>query len=221
MKANQRLTLSAVLAAVIFGIGYFVAVVIPGAGSAKASDYTKFYSSDGKQTAAAILFVVLFVGCMAMLWFFSELRSRLAEATLTRLAFTATIVGVVAVLAGASVLGGPAASVQGTDAAYVGNATASAFAQAGLALFLLGGMYSFAFAALLLTIALAREALLPKPAWIVAGILAIATFGSFFWFPGFAFLAWVLLTGVVVGMREASPAASAPVKATQRPASAS
>jgi hypothetical protein len=216
MKANQRLTLSAVLAAVVFGIGYFIAVVIPGAGSASASDYTKFYTSDSKQTVAAILYVALFVGCMAMLWFFNELRARLVEDTLTRLAFTATVVGVVAVLAGAAVLGGPAASVQGTDAAYVGNATASAFAQGGLALFLLGGMYSLGFAALLLTIALARQALLPKPAWIVAGILAIATFGSFFWIPGFAFLAWVLLTGIVVGTREGAPAAAA-VAASRTP----
>jgi branched-subunit amino acid transport protein len=211
MKANQRLMLSAVLAAILFGIGYVLAVFIPGAGDTPNSDYTKFYNSDSKMTFAIVLSIVLLIGCMAMLWFFNELRERLPESVLTRLAYSAAILGFIGILAGAAVIGGPAGSKQSTDAAFVGIPTASAFAQAGLSLMLVVGMYSFAFASLLFTIAAARHGLFPKWLNIVGILLAIATFGSFFWIPGYAFVAWVALTGIVVGMREGSPAGASAI----------
>ena len=108
MQPRLRFLISGVLAAIVFGAGYFVAVVVPGAGDTTVHDYTSFYASDSRMTAASLLFVALIAGSLLMLWFFTELRAQLPDSLLVRIAYGAAIVGVIALPVGASILGGPA-----------------------------------------------------------------------------------------------------------------
>jgi hypothetical protein len=108
MEPRLRFALSAVLAPIVFGVGYYVAILIPGAGNTPDKDFADFYNSDGKIAMALVLFFVLVAGCLIMLWFFNELRARLPEGMLTRIGYSAAVVGVVAVPAGAAIMLGPA-----------------------------------------------------------------------------------------------------------------
>jgi hypothetical protein len=207
-----RFALSAVLAAIVFGVGYWVAILIPGAGSSTDKDFTDFYNSDGKMAIATVLFFVLVAGCLAMLWFFNELRARLPEGMLTRIGYAAAVVGVVAVPAGAAIMMGPTGGQQNSNtsnAGFVGIPVAHAFASAGLYLILGVGMTGFALAALMMSLAARRGVLLPNWLVVVGVILAILTLGSFFWIPGYAFLIWVVIVGIVVGIRDDPAAAHA------------
>jgi hypothetical protein len=202
MKPNLRFALSAALAAVVFGIGYYVFIFFPGAGDTPDSDFTTFYASDNKMNTAMILSGILLVGSLAMLWFYNELRARLPGGMLVSVGYAAGMVGVVAAPLGAFAMGGPAGAYQQTTHAdLIGSGVAMAFAQMGLGITLFLGMTSFAVSAILLSLAARRSGLLPSWLGIVGIILGVATLGSFFWAPGYAFLIWVFMTGVVVGMR--------------------
>ena len=51
MQPRLRFLISGLLAALVFGAGYCVAVVVPGAGDTTVHDYTSFYASDSRMTA--------------------------------------------------------------------------------------------------------------------------------------------------------------------------
>lgn len=212
MEPRLRFALSAVLAAIVFGVGYYVAILIPGAGDTSDKDFTDFYNSDGKMMTALVLFFVLVAGSLAMLWFFNELRARLPEGMLTRIGYAAAVVGVVAVPAGEGIILGPSGARQNSpasDAGFVGLPIARSFAQSGLIVTLGLGMTGFALATLMMSLAARRGALLPNWLVVVGVVLGVVTLGSFFWFPGYAFLIWVLITGIVVGTRGDTAAARA------------
>jgi len=116
MRSNLRFALSAVLAAVVFGVGYVVPIMIPGAGNTIDKDFTNFYSSDQKMGTAVLLFFVLVAGSLIMLWFFNELRARLPEGMLSRVGYAAAgdaVGGVVGLgrWAGGGDVGGAAGAV--------------------------------------------------------------------------------------------------------------
>jgi cyanate permease len=69
------------------------------------------------------------------------------------------------------------------------------------------GMTGFALATLMMSLAARRGALLPNWLVVVGVVLAVVTLGSFIWFPGYAFLIWVLIVGIVVGIRADTTAA--------------
>ena len=204
MRSNLRFALSAVLAAVVFGVGYVVPIMIPGAGNTIDKDFTNFYSSDQKMGTAVLLFFVLVAGSLIMLWFFNELRARLPEGMLSRVGYAAAVVGVIAVPAGVAIMAGPLGAQQNSTAStagFVGIPIAHSFAQAGLFLTLGLGMTGFALATLMFSLAARGGALLPNWLVIVGVILAILTLGSFFWIPGYAFVIWVLIVGIIAGTR--------------------
>ena len=209
MQPRLRFLISGVLAAIVFGAGYFVAVVVPGAGDTTVHDYTSFYASDSRMTAASLLFVALIAGSLLMLWFFTELRAQLPDSLLVRIAYGAAIVGVIALPVGASILGGPAGAQQNAVGGFVGVPVAAAFAEAGLGIMLGLGMGGFAVATLLMSIAGHRSALFPKWLAIVGGALGVLGLASYFWIPGLAIVAWVLVTGVTLG--RSSQLSDAPV----------
>lgn len=164
-----------------------------------ANDYNSFYASDSRMTAASILFFALIGGCLLMLWFFTELRAQLPDGLLSRIAYSAAIVGVVALPAGASILGGPAGAQQSASTEFVGVPVAAAFAQAGLGLMLGIGMVGFALATLLMSIAARRSGLVPSWLGFLGSALGVLAMASYFWLPGFAFVIWVFVTGVTLG----------------------
>ena len=128
----------------------------------------------------------------------------------SRIGYAAAVVGVVAVPAGAAIMLGPSgAHTQGSNASntdFVGIPIALSFAQAGLILMLGVGMTGFALATLMMSLA-ARRGALPNWLVVVGVVLAVVTLGSFIWVPGYAFLIWVLIVGIVVGIGDDTAAA--------------
>lgn len=211
MQPRIRFLISGVLAALVFGAGYCVAVVVPGAGDTTVHDYTSFYASDSRMTAASLLFVALIAGSLLMLWFFTELRAQLPDGLLVRIAYGAAVVGVVALPVGASILGGPAGAQRAASGGFVGVPVAAAFADAGLGIMLGLGMVGFAVATLLTSIAARRSGLFPRWLGILGGGLGVIGLASYFWIPGFAIAVWVLVSGVTLG--RSSQLSDAPVPA--------
>jgi hypothetical protein len=204
LEPRTRFLISGVLAAIVFGIGFTVAVTIPGSGGdVTDSTFTKFYNSDPRMTRALILAVALVAGCLLMLWFFTELQARVPDTMLSRVGYRAATIGVVALPIGAFIMGGPAGAVQSNSSAFVGVPTANAFAQGGLGVMLIVGMTAFALSALLFSLAAGQAGLFPKWLKFTGVVLAVLTLGSFFWIPGYFFVIWVLLTAIYVGTRSA------------------
>jgi hypothetical protein len=195
---------------VVFGIGFAAAVAIPGAGSATAKDMTDYYNSDGRMVVAGVLTLCLLLGCLAMIWFFNELNDRLNHGMLTRVAFSLAMIGIICSMAGLAVMVGPTAALQGgpADAKFVGVDAAFAFAQVGLLLVLGGAFTAFALASLLYTIAAMRLGAIAKPFYIACYVLFVITLGSFFWIPGYGFIAWVAVMGIGTYVRSEAVATS-------------
>ena len=200
MTARVRLLTSAVLAAIAFGIGFFDLVFIPGAGDTTANDFTRFYDSDARKTFALVLLIVAAIGSLLMIWFLEELRTRLPDDVLARVGRGAAWIGIILVPVAAGIMGAPAA--QGNDIEFAGVPVANAFSQAGLGIALVVGMPALGIAAVLLTLAMRRAGVLPNAVAWGGIILGIITLASFFWIPGYAYLLWVLMVGIVVSMRE-------------------
>lgn len=213
MTSRQRLVLSAIVAAVVFGIGFAIAVTIPGLGGSKSQAVTDYYNNDTKMNTAFVLFWVFALGCLAMVWFFNELSARFEQTVLTRVAFSSAMFGIVASAAGAAVMCGPTMALDAGSpgAKFVGVDVAVAFTQGGAALMLGVGFAAFTLTSLLYTIAAMRSRLVTKPFYIACYALVFITLGSFFWIPGYAFLFWAVVMSVGLYLREATAAARMPV----------
>jgi hypothetical protein len=204
MTSNTRLRLAALLAAVLFSVGYLVVLIIPGGGDVTIKDFTDYYDSDGRMRASFVLMVVLLFAAWAIVWFFAEAKARLDDGLLTRMATSASLVGSGALVVGAAILGGPTGVQMSSDEDFVGMPIAHTFAQAGLGVMLFVGMGSLALATALVSIAAHRHAAVPR--WLSVGgvIVAVLMVGSYIWLPGYIFPVWVLAFGLV-GLRERAP----------------
>lgn len=205
MRTHSTVMISAIVAAVLFAIGYSIVAVIPGGGGATEEDFTNFYGGDPSFFNTFLLLLALLAGCLALVWFFSELRARLPEQVLSRTAYGASLVGAAALAIGGAILFGPAGVQMNGDAAFVGAPVAHAFAQAGLAVMLGIGMYSLALAVGLYSFALRRANMAPM--WLSIGGMAVAVLllGSYIWLPGYLLVIWILVVGLI-GLRR-DPAA--------------
>lgn len=196
MDQRQRLLVSAIVAAVLFTIGYMIVLVIPGGGDVTDEDFTDYYDSDGRMFLGFVMSLVLLAGCLGLGWFFTEVRGAI-EGVLVRVASVASIVGIAAVAGGGAVLAAPGSVQQNSDADFVGVPIAHAFAQAGLGLMVGVGMLSFALATLLVSLAQRRGALIPPWfAWVGVAV-SVVMLGSYIWAPGLVFPVWVLVFGVL------------------------
>jgi hypothetical protein len=195
--------ISAIVAAVLFAIGYAVGLVIPGGGTTTEEDFLDFYGGDPSFVVPLLLVLTLIAASWALLWFFTELRARLPDQVLSRTAYAVAIVGAGALAIGGALLFAPAGVQMNGDAAFVGAPVAHAFAQAGLGAMLAVGMYSFALAVGLFSLALRRAALVPG--WLSVGgiVVAVLLLGSYIWAPGYLLPLWVLVVGVV-GLRRSA-----------------
>lgn len=220
VTSRQRLLLSAFVAAIVFGIGFAIAVTIPGLGGSKAQDVTDYYNNDTQMNIAFLLFWAFVLGSLAMVWFFNELNARLESGILTRVAFSAAMLGIVASIAGASVMAGPTMSLDAgaSGAKFVGVDAALAFSQGGAALMLGMGFAAFALSALLYTMAASRQGAVTKPFYIACYVLFVISLASFFWIPGYAFILWVAVMGIGLYVGEGATAAPRVPTAERAPA---
>jgi hypothetical protein len=199
MNSKLTLRLSALVSSVLFTIGYCMVIVVPGAGDAnKEKDFTDFYDSDAKMLVAFLMGIALVAGALALVWFVSEVRSRLADDTLSRVGYTGPVIGASAAAIGGAIMLAPTGVQQNSDAGFVGVAIAHTFDQAGLGVMLLLGMTSLALATALFSLGAKRARLLPPWAGWAGVVVAVVMLGSYIWLPGLIFPVWVLSFGLAL-----------------------
>lgn len=204
MTSNPRLRLAALLAAVLFSVGYLVVLIIPGGGDVTAKDFTDYYDSDGRKRVALVLMLVLIAAAWALVWFFAEVKARLADDTLSRTASGVSLLGCGALAAGAAILFAPTGVQLTSNDDFVGVPIAHTLGQAGLWVMLFCGMWSLALATALVSISAHRQALVPR--WLSIGgvVVSVLMIASYIWVPGYIFPIWIVVFGLV-GMRERAP----------------
>jgi hypothetical protein len=159
---------------------------------------------------------VLTVGCLATLWFFTEVWDRYADDILTRIGRSATMIGLGGVAAGGLILIAPAGVQLNTDRDYPGIEIANTFAQAGFAVMLILGIFALALAVCLASVQAWRTGAAPR--WFaVAGLVAaVIMLGSYIWIPGFIFPVWILATGVVGLHHQSASSQATPTRVRNR-----
>lgn len=204
MTSNAQLRVSALLAAALFSIGFLVVLVIPGGGEVSAKDFTDYYDSVGRKRVALVLAFVLIAAAWALVWFFAEVRARLADDALGRVASGVSLLGSGALAVGAAIMLAPTGAMLASDADFVGVPIAHTLAQAGLGVMLSVGMWSLALATALLNVAAHRQGVVPR--WLSIGgvFVSVLMLASYIWVPGYIFPIWLVVFGLV-GLRERAP----------------
>ncbi|HVL04397.1 MAG TPA: hypothetical protein VM388_00270 [Acidimicrobiales bacterium] len=188
------------IGSVLFLVGLFLLATVPGGGDVDAAQFQEFYVTDDGTATAILGMFVMTLGCLALLWFLWELRTSIGT-PLAGLGFASGATGLALVVAGAALLEAPSGVQAFSDADFVGEQVAHAFAQAGWAAILVGG-------ALFLGLAIAISSLAARqtgalPAWVtVAGfVVAALQLGAFIWLPSLAIPVWFLLAALTAGQR--------------------
>jgi hypothetical protein len=180
------------------------ALYIPGGGTPTDQDFTNFYSSDSNIALAVILGVVLVAGCLCLVWFFNELRSRLPDGMLARTTHGIAMIGVVGLAVGAVLIVAPASvQMNSSTAPFVGIPIANTFAQAGIGAMVSVGIISLLVATILYSIALRRSSLVPSWLSIYGFVTAFLMLGSIIIVPAVFFPIWLIVLGLV-GVRQRS-----------------
>ncbi len=198
MTSDMRLRVSAVLAALLFSVGYIVVLMVPGGGDVTDRDFTDFYDSDDRIFVSFLLYVVLLAAAWSIVWFFTEVKARLRDDLLSQAALAIALLGCGGLTIGGALLSAPGGVQMNSDAGFVGIPIAHTFAQAGLGVMLVVGMYSLALATALVSVAARRDALVPSWLSIAGIVIAVLMIGSFIWLPGYVFPLWILTFGLFV-----------------------
>ena len=207
MTPKTRLLVSAVLAALLFAIGYAIVVVIPGGGEVTAEEFADFYEGDASMATPFMLLLALLAGAWSLVWFFSELRSRLPTDMLATVGYRAALLGAAGLPIGGALLFAPAGVQMNSDSDFVGVEIAHTFAQAGLGTMLLVGMLSLALAVVLFSLALRRAGLVPGWLGIAGIVIGILMLASYVWVPGYLLVIWVLAVAILASEGRDNPAA--------------
>jgi hypothetical protein len=212
-SGQVRGRIAAIAAALVFTVGFggFLFLGPPGGGNTAAKDVADYYHSTGSVVTGAVFGFVQIAGCLLLMWFFTELRSRLADTMLTQVGYTFAIVGAALIMAGTLIFLGPSGVKLYTGSSfggglYVGLPATLAAAQSGLGVMLFGGVYSVAAAVFLLSLAALRQhAALPRWLAIAGMVIGVLLVGSLVGTPALLLVLWVLLVAAT-GFR--SPAAT-------------
>jgi hypothetical protein len=218
MSERTRFLTSAVVAALLFSIGYAIVLIVPGGGTVAEDDFLSFYVRDRSFATIFLLLLAMLAGSWALVWFFSEVRARLGDSVLARTAWGASIAGATALAIGAALLFAPSGVQMNGEADFVGVPVAHTFAQAGLGVMLGVGMYSLAVAIALFSVAFQRAHLVPN--WLAVGglVIAVLLLGSYIWAPGYLLPVWIVLIGAI-GLRERQAVETSTHRASMQSAS--
>ncbi len=210
-QSQVRGRVAAVATALVFTIGFGGSLFLgpPGGGTTSETAVTDYYRSTGNLVTGAIFGLITVAGCLLMMWFFTELSSRLADTMLTRVGHTIAIVGSALIIVGTEILLAPTGVRLFTGASFgggtfVGVSSAITAGQAGIGVMLFGGVYSLATAIFLLSLA-ARRQRTALPGWLaVAGmVIGVLLVASVIGTPALLLVVWLLLvaaTGFRSGM---------------------
>jgi hypothetical protein len=206
-RAGQvRGRVAAIAAAVVVTVGLagFIWVGSPVGDTRGMSAVVSYYHQDTSVVAGAVLGFVLEVGCLLLIWFFAELRSRLADTMLTQVAYTFAVVGAALVMAGTGIMLGPTGVDLVPNGTFVGASVALAVIEAGVCVVILGGIYPIAAAIFMLSLAALRQrAALPTWLAIVGMVFGVLLTTSLLIVPISLLAIWLM---VVAGTGFRQPA---------------
>jgi hypothetical protein len=185
-----------VLAGLVFGAGLFTVLLLPAGGAVSDRRVSEFYESSGRRTIVLVLFLVLLAGSWLMAWFFGELRRSLPAGGLTEYAERAAWLGATASVVGGALAVAPAAAQDFGGQDFVGVSQAVLFGQAGLSCLLIGGMYSFALAIVLVSLHAGRTSAVRRWQSVTGMVAGVLLLGSFVAVPAMLLPVWALLTGL-------------------------
>jgi hypothetical protein len=193
--------IAAVTAALVFTVGFagFLFLGPPGGGTTAAKDVVDYYHSTGSVVTGMVFGYVQVAGCLLLIWFFNELRSRLADTMLTRVALTFAIVGSALIVAGTGIMLGPSGVRLFTGSSFAGGAfvgvpAAITAGQSGLWVLLFGGVYPIGAAIVLLSLAaLRQQAALPRWLAIAGLVIGVLLVASLVGTPALLLAIWLLL----------------------------
>ncbi|MCW2912745.1 MAG: hypothetical protein JWN52_813 [Actinomycetia bacterium] len=208
---RSRLPLAGVLAGLTFGAGLFTLFTIPGGGDVTDQQFADFYNSAAHRATAFGLYLALVVGSWLMMWFFTELGSRLEPGRLTGFTHRMASIGTAAVLIGGAIALAPASVQVNSGRPFVGIPIAQTFAHAGLLVVIVGGVYSFAVVTFVLCLRSRRAATLPGWAAISGMVVAVLLLAAYVVAPAVLLPAWVIIAGF--GARRVPATAPTPTTA--------
>jgi len=195
------------LAGVAFAVLLLIALGVSGSGPGDTpEEVAEWYADEGNRGAAFFVFFLLAGAALALLWFLGALRGVLVRAEgdparWTALAFGAGIASATLLLASASLYVTPAAAA-GQEEFPFDPSTANAFTSAGFALLVCSTMAG-GLVALATSIVAYRTGLLPRWLALAGFVVAPLLLFTVFFFPLFAWLAWVLAVSLVLLVRTA------------------
>jgi len=198
---------------VVFVVLFLIRASLPDVNPEDSDEEIVAYFADGGNRATDIagIFLIVVAG-LFFLWFLGALRTRLREAEgesghLSTIAFGSGLTFLALLLVAAVTLGTTSVGVEFVDAFRVDPDTVRTITIAGFGFLLTAFMVAAVLVAATSVLAL-RTAVLPR--WLAwAGFLvALALLFSVFFFPIFAFAAWILVVSIVLIVR--SPDASRP-----------
>ena len=194
--SRSRLTPAGMLAGVVFAAGLFSPFTIPGGGNVTEQQFTDFYSSGSQRATALLLFFVLVAGSWLMAWFYTELRHTLAPGAMADYAERTAWIGATATIIGGAVVLGPVGVQMNSGKSFVGIPVAHTFAQAGLFILLVGGIYSFALATFLMWLHASRTASAPRWQTVVGRVVAVLLLASIAAAPAILLPIWTFVVGL-------------------------
>jgi hypothetical protein len=207
---RSRLPLAGVLAGLTFGAGLFTLFTIPGGGNVTDQQITNFYNSNAHQATALALYLVLVAGSWLMMWFYTELASRLQPGPLTGIIHRLAATGSAAVIIGGALALAPSSVQMNSGRPFVGVPIAQTFAHAGLMVIIVGGIFSYAAATFAVCLRARRTAALPGWVAVSGMVVAVLLLAAFVVAPAVLLPAWAIIAGL--GARRTT--ATAPTPAT-------
>jgi hypothetical protein len=197
LTVRRARAISGVVAGVVTLAGLVGTTLVPGGGTTSAKSVLDYYDSSGKRASAVALGFVLIAGCLIMMWFFSELKARLADNRSTRVAHLFAVFGAAAIAVGNCILLGPTGVQMNTGQHFVGVPVATALAQSGLFVMIGCGVYSIAVAIFLISLE-ARRQRTALPRWLATSglVVAVLLVGSYVGAPVVLLPVWLVVAGL-------------------------
>jgi hypothetical protein len=195
------------LAGIAFAVLFLVALGVSGGGAGDTpAEVTRYYADSGNRSTEFFVFFLLVAAALAFLWFLGALRGVLVRgegepARWSALGFGAGVASATLLLASASLFLAPAGAASQDEFAF-DPATANAFSNAGYAL-LVCSVMTAALLVLATSIVALRTGILPRWTGLAGFVVAAVMLFAVFFFPLFAWLAWVLAVSLLLLLRTA------------------
>jgi hypothetical protein len=196
-SSSPRSSISGVMAGIVTAVGFASLVLVPGGGTTSAKSVVNFYESSSKRAWAVALGFVLVAGCLLTMWFFTQLKARLSDSMVTRLAHLFAVFGAASIAVGTGILLGPTGVQMNTGQAFVGVPIATTLAQSGLFVIIGCGIYPIAAAIFLMSLEARRQRTV-LPRWLATAglVVAVLLLGSAVGSPAILLPVWLVVAGL-------------------------